>query len=154
MNHLNDQELQAYLDGLSSDKQEGIEKHLKSCTQCQISLQAYREIYHVLKTEPMPHLSVHFAAEVAADMKSRLENRSQLKETILLLAFFLVGGGVSFYFVNPLTSLWDTFKEMFSGMLQFIDKLAPVFNGHASIIVIAVLILVLVGILDKKILKI
>jgi anti-sigma factor RsiW len=154
MNHLNDQELQAYLDGVISDKQEKIEQHIKSCTRCQNSLRAYQEIYRVLKNEPMPHLSVDFAAEVAADMKSKIENRSQLKETILLLAFFLVGSGVSFYFVNPLPGLWDTFKEMFSGMLQFIDKIIPVFNGHASIIILAVLILILVGILDKKILKI
>jgi hypothetical protein len=165
MKHISDEDLQAYLDGDTAIDTAEIEQHIKSCTVCQTALRAYQEVYHAIESEPVAELAADFSSKVVADIKGKLENKSQLQETLLLLAFFLVGSGVSFYLVNPLPSLinkfkemnifkeMNSFKEMFSSALQFIDQLLPALNGYASIIVMAVLILIVVQILDKKILK-
>lgn len=151
--HISDQEIQSFLDGIDMEKRALIQEHLDSCSLCQNTLKTYQEIYRSISTAEISELSPGFSDRVMADLERKLENKSQLKETLALIGLFLVGSIVSFYFVNPFSSLLHLFKNLFSTAIQYIDKILPTLNGYSSIIIMVVLILIVIEVLDKKVVK-
>jgi len=151
--HLSDEQIQSYLDKTSLSDRDVVESHLNACHSCQINVKAYQEVYRAIETVQIPELSAEFINRVMSDIKKKIENKAQLKETLALIGLFLIGSAVSFYLVNPFTGLTNMFKGLFNGAIQFIEKLLPNFPGFTSIIIMVVLIFIVIEVLDKKVLK-
>jgi hypothetical protein len=151
--HISDEDIQSYMDGIDMENRAFIEEHLNSCTLCHNTLKAYQEVYQGISNAEIKELSPEFSDRIMADLERKMENKSQLKETLSLIGLFLVGSTVSFYFVNPFSSLPNLFKALFSTTIQYIEELLPTFNGYSSIIIMVVLILIIVEVLDKKVVK-
>jgi hypothetical protein len=151
--HISDRDIQTYLDGIEMENRALIKEHLDSCSPCHNTFKAYQEVYLGISSAEVSELSPGFSDRVMEDLKKKLENKSQLRETLSLIALFLVGSVVSFYFVNPFASLLNLFKGLFSTTIQYIEELLPTFNGYSSIIIMVVLILILIEVLDKKVIK-
>ena len=151
--HISDDEIQSFLDGIDMENRALIQEHLDGCSLCQNSLKTYQEVYRSISTAEISELAPGFSDRVMADLERKLENKSKLKETLSLIGLFLVGSAVSFYFVNPFTSLVNLFKALFSTTIQYIEQILPTFSGYSSIIIMVVLILIVIEVLDKKVVK-
>ena len=151
--HVSDDEIQDYLDGIHTVNKDQIDQHLSSCSICHNTFIAYQELYRGISTAEICDLAPDFADGIMRDIKKKLENKAQLKETIALIGLFLVGSTISFYFVNPFTGLMNMFKSLFNGTIQFIENILPTLNGYASMIIMVVLIFLVIEFLDKKVIK-
>jgi len=151
--HLSDEQIQSYLDKTTLSDRDVVESHLNSCHMCQMNVKTYQEVYRTIETVQIPELSAEFINRVMSDIKKKIENKAQLKETLALIGLFLIGSAVSFYLVNPFTGLMNMLKSLFNGAIQFIEKLLPNFPGFTTIIIMVVLILIVIEVLDKKVLK-
>ena len=64
VNHLDDQQVQMYLDhNLQTDKSD-IESHVSICEDCRQKLKEYKEVYQVLQEDPYPQLSSNFSRNI------------------------------------------------------------------------------------------
>nr|MBN2277860.1 hypothetical protein [candidate division Zixibacteria bacterium] len=66
MMHLNDIDIQEYLDGHAGSRTAGIENHLKECTRCREELEQYKTLVSDLQIDMIASLPADFAASTAA----------------------------------------------------------------------------------------
>lgn len=155
MNHLSDQEIQDYLDGLSPDGApyggDKIKQHLHTCSSCSQQAEAYKRVYSVLETEPGYSLSPILIDKVVKEISS-CENRNYQKWETLLLIFTIVQGlGFAIYFTDFRTMISNLFIGGSSYFESTFSKITELGNGLLPIIVIAVIILSFYAILDRVI---
>jgi predicted anti-sigma-YlaC factor YlaD len=73
--HLNDEDIQIFLDGKSPEKHKEIEGHLRNCQICRTAVQKYRLIYTVLEDDFEVELSPDFSRAVMSRLQSEERNR-------------------------------------------------------------------------------
>jgi len=66
--HLNDEEIQNYLDNSRNINRSAIEAHLNSCEKCQSIYSAYKAVLQGLESEPLESLSSDFTESVLANI--------------------------------------------------------------------------------------
>jgi len=69
MNHLTDEQLQAYLDGSPVEDIKTIEKHLETCELCRAELARYRSLSMALSEDVGFELAPNFAADIVASLE-------------------------------------------------------------------------------------
>ena len=151
--HLNDKQIQDYLDNRTPDKSSFVANHLRQCTRCRQELALYRELYMTLEKDPLPKLPVDFADKVIARLPVAGGSRWDKLESGFIAAIILVTLAVSTYFVNPLPLLIETGKSLWHNLPFLNSDLLSKLNGNLSLLLIAVLIFLLVEVFDKKLIK-
>jgi hypothetical protein len=91
MKHLDDGEIQAYLDGTVEDADSGLKVHLARCEQCQKGVRAYRMLYAGLAAEP----SFKPPSDLAQAVMGRLGLRHSPKRHVLSGDLVLAGAGIA-----------------------------------------------------------
>jgi len=129
MNHLSDEQLQAFLENKNLISSDEIQEHLNICEICKINLNAYQKIYDVLESEPIPELSPNFVKMTVGKLKNTNEKKWTLLENITISIMFVVSLAISIYFLDYLNVL-TFFKEidfsLFAGIgKRVIDVLSP-----------------------------
>jgi len=152
-NHLTEEEFQDYLDKNTRLSSRDIEEHINICGTCQKSLEVYRELYTALETDPFPALTEDFSAQIVSKISEPQESRWQLFESGSIIAFFLFGIAASVYFVNPLPFLTNVVNNIIGNLGAYATKFLPEFNGSLPVFIVAIVILLLVEIIDKKLLR-
>jgi hypothetical protein len=151
--HLNDKQIQDYLDNRMPDKSSFVANHLRQCTQCRHELALYRELYMTLEKDPLPKLPADFADRVIARLPVAGGSRWDKLESGFIAGIILVTLAVSTYFVNPLPLLIETGKSLWHSLPFLNSDVLTKLNGNLSLLLIAVLIFLLVEVFDKKLIK-
>jgi hypothetical protein len=151
--HLNDKQIQDYLDNRIPDKSSSVTNHLKQCTRCRHELARYRELYMTLEKDPVPKLPLDFADKVIARLPGAGMSRWDKLESGFIAAIILVTLAVSTYFVNPLPLLMETGKSLWHRLPFLNSNLLTKLNGNLFLLLIAIVIFLLVEVFDKKLIK-
>jgi len=151
--HLNDEQIQDYLDNRMTDKSSSVANHLRQCAQCQHELALYRELYMTLEKDPVPKLAVDFADRVIAQLPGAGMSRWEKLESGFIAAIILIALAVSTYFVNPLPLLIETGKSLWHSLPLLNNDLLTKLNGNLPLLLIAIVIFLLVEVFDKKLIK-
>jgi len=102
--HLNDEDIQAYLDGRLVHRSKLIERHLLKCDSCRAELEHYRSVFEALKQDTTPSLTPGFPDRVMAAVakepaaKPAVSFASWL--SLAAAAIVIVGLGVVQYLVG------------------------------------------------------
>jgi len=152
-NHLNDEQIQSYLDNQDRFDKTYIQEHLKTCTFCQENLKEYRNLYTALNTDSFPALPKDFSTQIVSAISNPQESRWQFFESGFIIAFFLFGISASLYFVNPLPFIANVVSNIIGNLGEYATKFIPELNGGLPIFIVAIVIFLLVEIIDKKILR-
>jgi len=91
MNHLTDEQIQEFAEGLMPEKNNEIEEHLKSCRNCRVEVEAYRNLFAELNEEMDSALSNTFVDSVMTKIAMESSAKSKFKYlNILLVALGIV----------------------------------------------------------------
>jgi len=149
MNHLSDEQLQAFLENKNLIGSDEIQEHLNSCEICKINLNAYQKIYDVLESEPIPELSPNFVQMTVGKLKNTNEKKWTLLENITISIMFVVSLAISIYFLDYLNVL-TFFKEIDFSLFTGIGKrVINVLSPNIIYIVAALLITISVELVDR-----
>jgi hypothetical protein len=157
MRHLNDIEIQKYLDReLNRDEEIFLEKHLPGCHSCRKKLSDYQEVYHVLN-EPMKiDLSADFADKVLARIPDPKKHRwyAEYLDQILLGIALITGTIVFIYFVGvkSLLNLWENINPTIQNSAAIVMKYFENNPNHIQIIkyfMVALFILASIKLFDS-----
>jgi hypothetical protein len=151
--HLTEELIQLYLDKNEDVNLNYIEEHLNQCPSCLKNIEAYRQIYIGLNSNPFPTLPKDFSQNVLSKISGKEESKLQFFESGIIIAFFLFGIAASLYFVNPLPFITDVTYKIVSYLGGYVSKFLPESNGYLPIFIVAILIFLLVEILDKRVIK-
>ena len=151
--HLSDEQIQAYLDGQLSINTNKIEEHLESCPGCQKNLMVYREVYTSLGTDHLPALPKNFSKGVVSAVSGKSESLWQKLESGSILSFFLISIALCFYFLNPLPQILKAGSSMIHFVGELFNDALAMFNGNVPLMIIALVILFLIEVLDRRLLR-
>jgi hypothetical protein len=152
-NHLNDEEIQQYLDRTNPQERFAIDEHLKTCTGCQRQVELYMNLYNILDKDPVADLSPEFSEHVISNIKQLKEDKLEKYESGFYISLVLIGIAVCFYFINPLPLIAQTGSTILGDLPAFGAELISKLNGNLPFVLIAAIIFLLVELFDKKILK-
>jgi predicted anti-sigma-YlaC factor YlaD len=153
VNHLDDQQVQMYLDhNLQTDKSD-IESHISICEDCRQKLDEYKEVYTVLQEDPYPQLSSNFSRNIMEKLQIKNTFWALYNEYLLSgLAIFVAIVALMIWF-KP----WDVLKSIFTALGNqisvFFTSLSPILGGKIHLIIGICLILVIIEIIDYKLLR-
>ncbi len=155
--HLSDNDIQAYLDmihnGLPADTR--IVQHLENCKICQEHLTQYSRLYEILAVDKGYELSPGFVdGVVAAAMPESASERVNIWGTILLVAGFCLGLGVTAFFIDLRMLVLRTVESFKLFLLSINDILnydtwAVVPKHHLDMYLLTGIILLFVSVGDK-----
>jgi len=153
--HLNDREIQDYLDGNITDERSDIIAHLGTCELCLKRLGEYEALSEGLKADFTPVLSDSFAKSVIARIQSesKLASRLSVRSVLIPLLGALCGLGaliLSIYFTPFLNSfkIGKLGRHLVEMIIAGTEKLAGSLDIDLTVIVSVGLILLSVGIVD------
>ncbi|MDZ7331404.1 MAG: zf-HC2 domain-containing protein [candidate division KSB1 bacterium] len=160
--HLTDQQLQEYLDGVLEPQQVlGIEKHLRHCDVCQAELQQYQFLYSELQAAPPAILAPDFSVAVIKIIRFEKTKAllTRLWSALWPIGTFAAAVGVMSRYVD-LKSFVSLFIEslnptryfdstIIANLYQILEK----YHINLNIIIFAGLTLILVFLIDQFISK-
>ncbi len=162
LKHLNDEEIQEYLDGnLPAQDLTIIEEHLESCTVCQDSLKQYRYLYDGLVKDEGFELSKDFAKTVLSRIGAEAQTKPHFNYIYALLAFLgaVIGVATIIRFVDLKTlgvAIYETILPRFEFITVFTDSVKNallILNGNADLVIISGLALAFLATVDRFVLK-
>ncbi len=157
-----DFEIQDYLDNnLSREKREQFIKRLESDPDLRIRFSSYKKIYKGLKSENGFTLSPKFTSRVLK--KSHIESLGsvhfELWHIFIALFIIIIGINVTFYYVD-MTALVNDMKfspdinlDLSPGIVNNITAFFSNMNFNFALPVLSVLILIVLGLLDRFVLS-
>jgi predicted anti-sigma-YlaC factor YlaD len=159
-NHLNEADIQNYLDGDPIDRESRFDHHLKRCGACRNLLREYQILYDGLSREPDMNLSPSFAETVVSRVFTLKEKSRRWSPEIVvgaagfvaacIAAIFLVNWNSVLGFLSKITiPKIELNSNLFSGFKILISGL----NGHAYLVFFAVIALLTVAAADRLFLK-
>jgi predicted anti-sigma-YlaC factor YlaD len=96
--HLNDEEIQEYLDGvLNSARITEAREHLNSCLACRSTVNQYRSIYTALSDQSVELLESDFASQILSHLPTTPSRGiiRKLTNLMLIILFFILGIAVT-----------------------------------------------------------
>ena len=158
LNHLNDRELQTYVDGQLVENRRAIENHLSQCNLCQTQLAAYQKISSTFRTEPEEIFSVNFEniiiqkIQQTAFQKYRIKDRLYwfLSTTISfsILACYLFISQTGKYILGSIRNNLIWIKNTLFSVFEILEYL----DIRRELIITAGIILLLFSISDRVLL--
>ncbi len=147
--HLDDAQLQGYLDNDPGIDRSAIDWHLEECPSCRKELQVYRSLYDGLKDDTGLMLSADFASRVVTRVQSAENEKFDFWENGLMSLLFLVGGASVLYFTNLGSTLLGYLQIPDIALPGFMENLPLFSSGNGHLILFALVILTAFGMLDK-----
>ncbi|MEW5923495.1 MAG: hypothetical protein AB1746_05860 [Candidatus Zixiibacteriota bacterium] len=158
MKHLNDDEIQRYLDGDTSFSREEPMAHLEGCPQCRLRMEQYKAIFKELRVDNIPALSPNFAASVMEGIRPEkpVSIFPKLMPGLSYAALFIFGLAVSIYFMGASTLKQILLALSPSNMQEpsFITTYKNYLAGldvDYSLILAVILVLAVVALIDQMI---
>lgn len=156
--HLTDEELQEFLDESLSLGKSRMD-HIQSCESCRRALEAYRNLFTGIRTDPGFKLPRHFAKTVAAKAMRKVNPLATHRFEITLIAagvLVVLGLGILLTHFPPFIETIRKValpQEFDSAVVQPIRRMLDGLNGSLILIPFAGLALVFVLFIDRFINK-
>jgi len=151
--HLNEQQMQRYMENYLLEDKDQIDQHLVACSECQNKINAYREVYQALRTDPLPALSDQFSQDVMHKLNISPEKSWAWREYLFSGVVVLVAIASLLFWTKP----WSIFKAIAQAIGEqvnlFTGSILPVFSGKLGLILMICAILVVIEVLDYKFLR-
>ena len=130
MKHINEREIQDYLDGENPEKNKDIQEHVENCIKCKRSVKNYGLLYNILKDDSDISLSGDFTKKVIEKIKKSPEYESGWSFMQLAFVFFgiLICTASTLFFVN-INSLKETFLSKLSLDPKVIESVRTTLNN-------------------------
>jgi hypothetical protein len=154
MRHLNDQQIQNYLDRAPSLNRVEIERHLNDCPVCRNQLAVYKRLYQGLGDETGFLLSANFTDAVVDRLERGSEKKFHLLETGLLILGVITTVVTALYFSDIGSLFLNLFRSGSSGIAAVFENLPILQGSNLHILAFAAVILTVIGLLDKMIFQI
>ncbi len=150
MNHLTDDQIQAYLDKNKLENLNDIEDHLQVCQKCRFNINTYRQIFTALSNEDeLPVLSNNFSFTTISKIEKANEKKWNIFENILITLTFIVSISLSIYFFD-IVNFASYFREIdFSLFTGFAKELVNTLSPNFIYLFAALLITIVVELLDR-----
>lgn len=150
MNHLTDEQTQAYLDGDNSVNFEEVNDHLQICENCRLNLKSYQQIYTLLTKEvELPELSNDFIVDTIGKIENTKDKKWKLFENILMATMYIIGVSISIYFLGT-SNLISYFKKIdFSFIIDFSNKIIGNMSFNYIYLIAAILIMFTIELVDR-----
>jgi len=110
MNHLTDDQIQAYLDKDNTVNLNEIAFHIKNCVQCKSNYDVYQSLYKMLKYKKIPVFSKNFISLTMKKLENKNDKKWTMFENIVVTVMSVVGlviglyvlqtFGIGSYFIN------------------------------------------------------
>jgi len=151
--HLDDQQIQMYLDNTLHENKAEFDAHLYSCEGCRQKLAEYREIYQVLEDDPYPSFSANFSKNVMDKLqikrKFRLFSNEYLQSGLVIFTAIVV----LMILMKPWDILRGITQSIGNQVTIFLTSLPPLLGGKTYLVVGICLILFIIEIIDYKFLR-
>jgi len=108
IDHLSENEMQEYLEGVSGDKRPEIEDHLKQCEACRVQITAYRHIFKGFNREPENIFSEDLEDTVLEKIRTTDPVKSKVKNPL----FYLLPAGIGLGMIVAFIIRSDTFSVL------------------------------------------
>ncbi|MBD3169907.1 MAG: hypothetical protein GF307_10525 [candidate division Zixibacteria bacterium] len=159
--HLNDEQLQAYLDDSSDVNHSVIEKHLSVCEKCRNALESYKELYTALAEDSGFDLPESFPEKVMTRFENVPVNpRRELLLDWLIAAVSILAGGAAIFLIFDI-------RQFLGGIIKISREQAGLLNdifegigfyshdlsAGGNLIIYAILIIGAIALFDKFLLK-
>lgn len=152
--HLNDAQLQAYLDEDAALDRKWAGAHLRSCRDCRQALSTYQQLYRGLADEAGFMLSANFANKVAARVEAEQHSRFEYLENGLMLLLGLVALASILVFTDWGGALMAFVRDgNISLVPSFVKDLPLLSEGRWHLVLFALLALSAVGLVDKMLMQ-
>lgn len=153
MKHLNDEEIQKYLDHDSAIDRIAVKSHLQSCPECRRQFLVYQHLYNHLADERGFMLSANFSDNVIDRLENQKERKYAFLEGILLGAVILISVALAAYF-SPLREMaLDIYKTNIYSLSPFIQSVEAFLKGNSLVLFTSIVILILISFADRFILQ-
>ncbi len=150
MNHLNDEDIQDYLDGNLAENEPKIAGHLESCLRCRQKVKEYRLLYDELNVDSVPALSPEFADMVLTNIKASSASENEKSVSPIRALVYSVSGLLATLFI---LSIFIDFSSVvnLSGITALGDNAAGVadsiFRTMAEIIPFKLTLIIPIGLI-------
>ncbi len=161
MKHLNDEQLQDYLDGKLLQSNGFIDQHLATCPKCRQALKEYRVLNRQLKQEPNFILPPNFSQLVLKSIKRKRDGQFLLNVSYVLIGLLglLFTAGLSLRYIN-LESLKNSFSRIlpqfalpYLKMVSFSDQYFSLSRENFFLISLTFIILAVIFVIDHFIIQ-
>ncbi len=149
MNHVSDEEIQAYLVRGTLSNREHFFEHLRNCELCRKQLAAYRVVYETLKNDEGMLLSADFSEKVVREVAGDTRTNERLREFLLIGLSALVSIGTFIWMIN-LQHLFQIGKTLVHSITTTLVTEIPFLNRiNLSLLISGLLILLFINLLDN-----
>ncbi|NOY61073.1 MAG: hypothetical protein GXO75_19350 [Calditrichaeota bacterium] len=163
MKHLDDEQIQAYVDGhLPAEEMRKVKTHLQECSFCRKEVQVYGQLFNILQQDIDFQLSANFARRTVSRIKKKSLGTVYNKLITVFFGLFgiILAVNISLYYVN-FTSMINEFKQdtlsfdlqIFTSIFEQINIFISQNNIDVRIILFAGIILLLLAVIDRFVLQ-
>jgi len=163
LKHLDDEQIQAYMDGhLSPEETDYFEAHLRECSSCRKGVQVYAQLFKFLQQDASLQLSANFSRRIVSRIKKKALGSVYNKLLSIFFGLFgmILAINVSLYYVDFSPMLKDLKKNTqsldsthISSAFEQVTNFTSRTNTDVSIIFFAGIVLILLALIDRFILQ-
>ncbi len=157
--HLDDNQIQAYLDGLlDQDQRESVVLHLRCCNRCQSRVSVYQDVMYALERDWAPQLSETTRANIVRNACTLIRRQRWLSLSVRF-AVYGVGVFAGLMVSLPYINLTDAFGMMWPRSLSkslesmsFVipEEMSTLFSGaEVKLVGFAIIVLALIALCDQ-----
>jgi anti-sigma factor RsiW len=161
LKHLNDNEIQEYLDGRFAPNGRHITDHLDACDDCRAQVDRYQSLFGALQTDAGVKLSASFSQNVLAKLAPEPQSawRFGFSQLMLAVASLIIATGITLYFtsVQPILAAWGFVTKIVNSVnLEWLGEINTFVSGlnlNLSLLAVAVLVVVIMSLVDYVLLR-
>lgn len=154
--HLSHEDIQIYLDGHASYREEPIKAHLRVCEQCKRAVEEYRRLYVALADPKGFHISPSLAEAVSKrlGLRSPAPRRSSYGDVLIAAVGIITAIALTLY-LTDIRSVLGILGNVRPQFAQYASDLVASFRGtaealgpDATTLVAGGIVLMIIGLLD------
>lgn len=155
INHLTDEELQAYLDSDLSENRDAILSHINKCNHCQLQLAAYQRVFDEVSLKPEEMFSLDFDDNILRKIKTKELKKLRLKNYMLRSLTLISGSIIMIYYLFKFRIIDVVIQSIIVNIignkkiLMFSVNLIEKLDINLVTIISAIVALLIFGLFDK-----
>ncbi len=163
--HLNDDQIQDYLDGNLKPDDQAV-GHLDGCPDCQKVVENYRALYRSLAVEPGFELSPDFAEKVVSGVSpakvSPVPEKPEwfkVREWVVMVAGLAAVTGAALFFINPISLVKSLFgwtgaaEATGGGLAQEMSTYVSGLGFNPMLLLSVALTIIAVAVIDRFVIR-
>jgi len=149
MNHVSDEEIQAYLQGVELANREQFSEHIRKCEFCREQVAAYLMVYESLENDEGMLLPAEFSEKVVQKVSVRFRSAERIRES-LLIGLTTVIALVTFLWMVDIKHFFQLCKNLVHTVIISLSYGLPFLNRiNLTLLISGLLIFLFIILLDN-----